>query len=171
MNKKGISMGPNLMIIIAIGVVVLLVVIFIVPKYLFGAEKSFGDLAMQSRMELCKLKGARQKIFADNDFGPRKGDTYPDSCDFCLGGDDRLDILDPATGLPVNDVDNDGIPNACDNFPRARTDKKLSIAKICNAAKLCTSKKCWKKETEQCVLTCYDPDNKKVYPCKPDGWK
>ena len=130
MKKKGISLGPNLMIILAIGVIVFLVVVFIVPKYLFGAEKSFGDLALQSRMELCKLTGARQKVFVDNDFGLRDGDTYPDSCDFCLGGDDRLDILDLKTGFPVNDIDNDGIPNACDDDPYNPADKKNTMAKF-----------------------------------------
>lgn len=169
MKKKGISLGPNLMIIIAIGLIIFLVVAFIVPKYLFGAGKTFGDLALQSRMELCKVQGARQKIFVDNDFGVRDGDTYPDSCDFCLGGDDRLDVLN-SEGLPENDLDNDGIPNACDNKPGAPAEKKESISEICNNAQMCTSKKCWNKDAEQCKLTCYEVGSD-GYPCARDGWK
>ena len=139
MNKKAdMSMQT-----IAIAILVLLVVIVVSVLLYQGsspASKEVSSYARQLSISSCERKGISGTAF-DNDFGKGKGDGFPDSCDVCLGGDDR------------NDYDADYIPDACDDEPK-KPAKKANLKEICeNAGGI------WKKDTKQCELKCYKTGN------------
>lgn len=67
-------------------------------------------------------------------------DSLPDSCDYCLGGEDI-------------DVNNNLIADACE--PKDFTGDIKKIVLACNLAAECKSGKCWSTVRNTCELDCY----------------
>lgn len=154
-NKKGAGESPiiNWVILIAIMVVAF---IFIKMFIIDAAGSNFSSQIAKIKSESCITNGERAKatgtVPLDRDFGPTSGDGYPDACDICLGGNNKLD------------ADLDGMPDACDNDPSKPPSKGMSSKAVCengsgnerNEKTQRTERSAkWNPETGQCVLDCY----------------
>ena len=78
--------------------------VWIIMKLFTGttaeAATSLGSLSQESRYKMCELSGKKflergqevpESIEGDIEFKKgEKGDGFPDECDLCLGGDDRV---------------------------------------------------------------------------------
>ena len=114
----------------------------------FGAEANKLELLASARS--CQSTATLGATFFDNDYGDNKGDTFPDGCDLCKGGDD------------AKDTDRDGIPDACDDNPDLPYERKTKLGAICKNAKTnnvapeCYNPKpSWDEGKRQCTLACY----------------
>jgi len=140
MNKKGAEMPMNVVVLAALLGVFLVVMLMYQGKVFAGARVTFSEADMKKDVGLCKFRGETSKGFTDKDFGA-SGDGYPDSCDFCLGGNEE------------KDTDADGIPDACDNDLTSTPKKDESLSDICSSSK----KGVFTAGTfNQCKLNCYD---------------
>jgi len=143
MKKRGMeSSTPGMGTVVA--VVLLLALLGVGLYQLYKGQTTVGTaynkLAVQAEIGACKTSAMTATGFRDDDFGPNAGDSFPDICDTCLGGDDGID------------ADLDGIPNACDDDPNKAPAKK-SMEDICrDAGKRVRATGQYAKESKQCTL-------------------
>jgi cytoskeletal protein RodZ len=116
----------SLEILVSVG---LLLIIFAVIWWIFikkPAETSnefFNTQSAQLKTDVCKMQGIRGTAEGIS-FKDRDSDKYPDSCDICIGGDNKID------------GDLDGMPDACDNEPEKKPTKQITFQKMCEDSKV-----------------------------------
>jgi hypothetical protein len=126
-----------------IGAIILVLIVVVVVGSIFrgtaeNAAVSFSSLDLNNRRDICKIKG--ENILGEDqqpkeEIEGEKKDNYPDDCDLCLGGDDRI---------MTNSY---GIPDACYSDPK-KNDKIKSYKDMCKARG-----GCYISDTDQCCLT------------------
>jgi hypothetical protein len=146
-NKRGAQLALETIIVGIIVLVVLGVLLYNWYKGSAGFSAGYSRLDRLREYGQCKSLGQVSSGYFDNDYGGNSGDKFPDSCDVCWGGDDRVDC------------DKDGIPNECDDDPASLPERKKPMAEIC-ASKIGE----W-KDDKRCVLACRKDIN--AITCKP----
>lgn len=64
MNKKGVELTINTIIIVALGLLVLLVMFYIIPKFIVGGSNKYLNFSLETEREL-KAGDICEKIFSD----------------------------------------------------------------------------------------------------------
>ena len=137
MKKKAVSKAVSILITLIIASFIVLVVIPWVYKQFASSERTIGGINLDLKINMCREQGKLllAKIPPET-FDDADKDGFPDSCDFCLGGNDN------------EDSDGDKIPTLCDTAGQLKATDTLKS--ICIAAQCPNEKDCWIKDSEQC---------------------
>lgn len=142
-NKRGLSFEFLVLAILAL--VIMGFGLYFVTKGGFLVSSNYNQYELQAKTQSCEAKAAYSTTFFDNDYGNNQGDQVPDSCEICLGGNNK------------NDADNDGMPNACDNDPTNPPEKGMTMSKICTTRTPSNTNPAgtWDEKKFQCTLKTY----------------
>jgi len=140
MDKKAQGVPWYLIALVLAAITLTIIILIVRPSFLFG-KTTFQSQIFEQKSRLCAVQGAQAMLLAPGRRPPDDDkDGYPNSCDFCVGGDDGID-KNPHDGFPDDCQAPTKIVRAGDN-----------IEKICNTSPKCKSNRCWDKERKVCVL-------------------
>lgn len=140
-NKRG-ALSAEMMVILVIAGLIMVVTLYwiLTTAGKVGARYEKNDRSLNAQS--CQAEGSYKQGYFDKD-----KDQFPDGCDFCLGGDDKVD------------QDADSIPDACDNDRTAEPEKGKGYKEICEAAagtkRLKSGITPWDDKRKRCILPSY----------------
>ncbi len=124
------------------GGLLLVLIVVVVVVAIFGSKsesslKALSPIEVSSKNKLCEVRGKFSGDVIEKGMD-KDADGYPDDCDICLGGDNRV--------TTTNSI---GIPDSCymesTSFTKFDTYKKMCIARS----------GCYVSDKDQCCLGSY----------------